>query len=211
VNDSLRIDLALARAAGLPPRAANDASGPAILMSTAAAPADPLFSPLALLLARFLPDSSTPAPVPTPDETRLLHAYLQQRVVAVLRAADIVVPSTLRVEVGRDGALHLSPVPASQERLAPVLREAPDIARLVLVLRNATVDVVLQDGDDETPVGAMTSAVSRGSIIAPDARRAWPWRVGGDDTSATHLMTGAMPLVWAGSLLVVLLAWWLSR
>jgi len=68
VSDDLRIDLSLARAAGLTLRSANDASTPRFDAAAPGCASDPLFSPLALLLSRFLPSLSTP----TPDRQRCM-------------------------------------------------------------------------------------------------------------------------------------------
>ena len=145
MSDGPRIDLAIASAAGLPERAALDGRPP----STALPMLDPAsraesrpgdaFSPLALLLARFLPPAGTTTPPadPTPEEARLLHAYLQQRVVALLRAEGLSVSATAEVRVDSDGALQVTPAPAAEAHVGPLLRHEPDIAQLAAVLQRA--------------------------------------------------------------------------
>ena len=207
-DDPLRIDLALARAAGLPFRSSNDGSAPAPLATTPAAP-DAMFSPLALLIARFLPIHGAPAPVPTSAEARLLQGYLQQRVVAALRGAGAAVAPTTRIAVDAAGVLHVLPAPLPEERLAPVLQRDPDIARLVAILQRAA--------SEAAPAGVPGDGMAR--VIAsprtardtPDLRRAWPWRIGSDGTSAAGSGTGrALPYAWlvACACVALCLAWW---
>jgi hypothetical protein len=228
VSDDLRIDLALARTAGLPLRSANDASAPAVDIAPDPRTTDPLFSPLALLLARFLPHAGMPAPTPTPDEARLLHAYLQQRVVAVLRADGLDVLPTLRVAIDGDGALQLSPAPGAPERVAGALVRDPDIARLLAVLqRAATADipapsfprkreskdvahVALEVGKEADALAGMpTKGTLAIAVVSADARRAWPWHMGGGDSGIDIRTLPALAPVFASLAAALLLAWWL--
>jgi hypothetical protein len=214
VSDALRIDLALARATGLPARSANDASVTRDIGTIAStANTDALFSPLALLLTRFLPPSGTPAPTPTPEEARLLLAYLQQRVVAVLHNAGAAVPPMLRVSVDTDGALHLAPAPADGDRLAMLLRHDPDITRLADVLRRPVPAMITPDQMANVEADASARAAPAPLRSAPDLRRAWPWRLFADTTDdVPSARSGITTVVEAslvtGALAALLLAWW---
>jgi hypothetical protein len=229
VSDDLRIDLALARTAGLPLRSANDASAPAVDIAQDPRTTDPLFSPLALLLARFLPRAGMPAPTPTPDEARLLHAYLQQRLVAVLRADGLDVLPTLRVAIDGDGALQLSPGPADPERVAAALRRDPDIARLLEVLQRAAMSdlpassfprkreskdvafMALEIGKDAGALADMQAndALARPAVASADARRAWPWRMSGGESGTDVRALPAIAPLFTAVAIALLLAWWL--
>ena len=211
MNDPLRIDLAQARAAGLPTRSANAST--ALLPAASALPASPdaLFSPLALLLARFLPSQGAPAPVPTPEEARLLRAYLQQRVVAVLHSAGLPAPATLRVAVDAAGALHLAPAPAQDEVVARLLHGDGDIARLVEMLRRAVPAIPGSDARLLETAAPQASSPRVPTVDGPDPRRAWwPWRVtvesAGERMGPRRAIPPALVL---GALVAALLGWWL--
>jgi hypothetical protein len=209
VSDALRIDLALARAVGLPLRSANDASAPAADTSLPGRASDPLFSPLALLLARFVPPANAPAPTPTPDEARLLHAYLQQRVVAALRADGLDAPSALRVAIDRDGALRLSPAPAAPDRVVAALRRDPDIARLLEVLQHAAIgDSGRRVADAPVDDATWPASPARPAVASGDARRAWPWRMTGESGVDARALPDLAPLL-IGLAAALLLGWWL--
>lgn len=215
MSDALRIDLALARAAGLPARSANDASGPrdggALVPPLAP---DAMFSPLGLLLTRFLPPPGTPSPTPTPEEAHLLLAYLQQRVVAVLQAGGVIVPPSMRVAVDVEGGLRLTPAPVENERVASLLRQDPDVTRLADVLRRPrplmTESAATANADVAIAERAPAPLRSQSGL-----RRAWPWPWFGD-ASSQHATEGAViatPLVEAalglGVIVALLLAAWL--
>ena len=216
MSDALRIDLALAQAAGLPTRASSGIVVPRDSGATVAPSSpDALFSPLALLLTRFLPPPGTPAPTPTPEEAQLLLAYLQQRVVAVLQAAGMSVPSTLRVSVDREGALRLAPAPVERRRAATLLQEDPDVTRLAVVLRRPVVDITAFEGAATVDVGIATHPpVSARSET--DMRRVWPWQWFGDGSTqhaAPRMSEITTPLVEAalglGLIAALLLVTWL--
>lgn len=208
MSDDLRIDLALARAAGLPLRSANDASAPAADMALPGRASDPLFSPLALLLAHFLPPAGAPAPAPTPDEARLLHAYLQQRVVAALRADGLNVFPTVRVAIERDGSLQLSPVPGTPERIDAALHRDPDIARLVAVLQRAVADVGERIEDPTLAELQAQDPLARPVGASADVRRAWFWRTEGEGALEMRGLPSRAPL-FAAAAAALVLAWWL--
>ena len=218
MSDELRIDLALARAAGLPERAANDARLPAAGMALpppgAALPAPDAsgnaFSPLALLLARFLPPAgaTTPPAVPTPEEARLLQAYLQQRVVAALRDAGVPVPATLEVRVDGGGALRLTPAPPGEARYAPLLRHDPDIAQLAAVLQHT----LLAQGTTSTHRSAPDAP--HDPAVDPRGEPArWPWWLSFETLPASRRPRVAMGTRtrWIAAIVATLLAWWLLR
>jgi hypothetical protein len=229
VSDDLRIDLALARAAGLPLRSANDARTPQFDAAASGRSGDPLFSPLALLLARFLPSPGTPAPMPTPDEAHLLRAYLQQRVVAALHADGLNATSALCVAVDREGALQLSPAPAAPERVPDALRRDPDIARLLEVLQRAAMSdlpassfprkresrdvafMAIEIGQDADALAHMQAnhPLARPAVASADARRAWPWRMSGGESGIDIRALHALAPVFAVVVAVLLLGWWL--
>ncbi|MGN6513121.1 MAG: hypothetical protein ACTHKZ_06030 [Lysobacteraceae bacterium] len=223
MNDDLRIELALARAAGLLQRAANDARLVPATAVPPAAGAAPLpgttegaFSPLALLLARFLPPAEAAAPpaFPTPDEARMLQAYLRQRVVAVLRTAGVAVPASMAVSVDADGALRLAPAPPGEARYAPLLRQEPDIAQLAAVLQHAA-------PAQAPPLGHCAAEASGdrtpGSTHAPDERPRWSWwlsfdtRHGGSPAPRARRNARAWWLPAIAATAALLLSWWLLR
>lgn len=216
MSEGLRIDLALARAAGLPERAANDARLP----STALPMLDPAsrassrpvdtFSPLALLLARFLPPTgaTTPPAVPTPEEARLLQAYLQQRVVAALRDAGVLGPAAPEVRVDADGALRLTPAPPGEARYAPLLRHDPDITQLAVVLQHALLAQATTSAHRSAPGAPGDHAIdARGEPVR------WPWWLSFDTAPGPRQPLVAMGArtLWILVIVATLLAWWLFR
>jgi hypothetical protein len=213
VSDALRIDLALARAAGLPSRSANDASAPRETGVPTPAPGpDAMFSPLAVLLTRFLSPPGTPAPTPTPEEAQLLLAYLQQRVVAVLQAAGVAVLPTLRVSVDSDGGLRLKPAPARDERVASLLRQDPDVMRLANVLRRP-LPAIGTSGAVPHPDTAIAEHAPAPLRSEPGPRRVWPWFGAASSSPAAQRASRIMtPLVEAafglGAIAALLLAAW---
>ena len=217
MSDALRIDLALAHAAGLPSRSANDASGPRdSAPATASSSSDPMFSPLALLLMRFLPPPGMPAPTPTPEEAHLLLAYLQQRVTAVLQVAGITVPASMHVSVDTEGTLRLTPAPAESTRVASLLRQDADVTRLADVLRRPT--QAMHDAVATSHLDGAIASLTPGSPRVESAPRRvlpWPWFA---DASPEYRAHGApriaLPLLveaalGVGVLAALLLGLWL--
>ena len=218
MSDGPRIDLAQARAAGLPERASNDPRAPlSVLPMPSGLPSRHgeaqagAFSPLALLLARFVPSGEHHAPpaVPTPEEARLLHAYLQQRVVAALRATGAAVPAALDVVVEADGALRLTPAPPGIDaRHASWLHHDPDIARLAGVLQRALLAQTLASSQPTAPDTPRMRAPG-----AREERTAWPWWLPFGATPAytrrSRATTPGLRALAAIAFAALLLAWWL--
>lgn len=220
MSDGLRIDVALARAAGLPERASNDAGPwrapllavPDALPPGAGGPRNEDLSPLALLLARLLAprDPAQPPPMPTPAEARLLQAYLQQRIATVLRDAGMDTPASLRLALDADGALRLAPMPDADPRPARVLQADPELACLLDVLQRA----LLAQAPALSPPTTRDATHARAAHVGDtrDLRAAWPWWLpfgSADDTRGAHAVPYLRALGAAAAIAALLLAWWL--
>lgn len=215
MSDGLRIDVALARAAGLPERAANDAGPWRVALSPVPCAVPPggsrdeAFSPLGLLLTRLLAprDPAQPPPMPTAAEARLLQAYLQQRIATVLRDAGLDTPPSLRLALDAEGALRLAPMPDADPRPARVLQADPELARLLEVLQRA---LLVQPSPLARP--DVPGATPRARVAADlETCMAWPWWLPfgiAGDARRKHPATDVQALGAAAAIAALLLSWW---
>lgn len=215
MSDGLRIDVALARAAGLPERAANDAGPWRVALSPVPCAVPPggsrdeAFSPLGLLLTRLLAprDPAQPPPMPTAAEARLLQAYLQQRIATVLRDAGLDMPPSLRLVLDAEGALRLAPMPDADPRPARVLQADPELARLLEVLQRALV----MEAPALSSHTTQHATRARASLARDDAHPAWPWWLPLGSIAGRQQTRAALDIrvLCAGTIAALLLGWWL--